>query len=57
MFGGSRIVDPGPAMGSEDFSELARLPDGQAVPHHYCKWGESRRIRHLSERNGCGVRR
>ncbi|MFD6472256.1 amidohydrolase [Streptomyces anulatus] len=35
MFGGNRIVDPGPAMGSEDFSELARLPDGQTLPYHY----------------------
>ncbi|MEU0982970.1 amidohydrolase [Streptomyces griseus] len=35
MFGSDRIVDPGPAMGSEDFSELALLPDGQTLPYHY----------------------
>lgn len=35
MFGSDRIVDPGPAMGSEDFSELALLPDGRTLPYHY----------------------
>ncbi|MGW6305267.1 amidohydrolase [Streptomyces niveus] len=35
MFGSTRIVDPGPAMGSEDFSELALTPDGRAIPYHY----------------------
>lgn len=35
MFGSSQIIDPGPAMGSEDFSELALAPDGQAIPYHY----------------------
>ncbi|WP_415958540.1 amidohydrolase [Streptomyces sp. 021-4] len=35
MFGSDRIVDPGPAMGSEDFSELALLPDGETLPYHY----------------------
>ncbi|MFE5025031.1 amidohydrolase [Streptomyces sp. NPDC056656] len=35
MFGSTRIIDPGPAMGSEDFSELALTPDGQAIPYHY----------------------
>lgn len=35
MFGSDRIVDPGPAVGSEDFSELALLPDGQTLPYHY----------------------
>lgn len=35
MFASSQIVDPGPAMGSEDFSELALTPDGQAIPYHY----------------------
>ncbi|MGW9302883.1 amidohydrolase [Streptomyces cyaneofuscatus] len=35
MFGSDRIPDPGPAMGSEDFSELALLPDGETLPYHY----------------------
>ncbi|MFC9863619.1 MULTISPECIES: amidohydrolase [unclassified Streptomyces] len=35
MFGSTHIIDPGPAMGSEDFSELALTPDGNAIPYHY----------------------
>lgn len=35
MFGSNHIIDPGPAMGSEDFSELALTPDGNTIPYHY----------------------
>ncbi|MDQ8701142.1 amidohydrolase [Streptomyces sp. LHD-70] len=35
MFGAARIIDPGAAMGSEDFSELAVRPDGTSIPYHY----------------------
>ncbi|MFB7160972.1 amidohydrolase [Streptomyces sp. NPDC056242] len=35
MFGAAHIIDPGPAMGSEDFSELAVRPDGTPIPYHY----------------------
>ncbi|WP_257132470.1 MULTISPECIES: hypothetical protein [unclassified Streptomyces] len=45
MFGGNRIVDPGPAMGSEDFSELARLPDGQAIPYWFLPVGAALGLR------------
>ncbi|MFE4215608.1 amidohydrolase [Streptomyces sp. NPDC056844] len=35
MFGAAHIIDPGPAMGSEDFSALAVRPDGTSIPYHY----------------------
>ena len=35
MFGGTQIIAPGPAMESEDFSELALTPDGESLPYHY----------------------
>ncbi|MFD0031044.1 amidohydrolase [Streptomyces sp. NPDC055059] len=35
MFGATHVIDPGPAMGSEDFSELALCPDGTSIPYHY----------------------
>ncbi|WP_254047323.1 hypothetical protein [Streptomyces aureus] len=35
MFGATHVIGPGPAMGSEDFSELALCPDGTSILYHY----------------------